>query len=269
MEVERLSANHDQVFMSFNIEHWYPLLGPTKTAQTKFLPIVRPIALKLSFLNKMMKTRNWTRERISEYLHHDELLMVAANELDKLIPSGGVFIKTSARSCKDIALHIGLKDSYRKLLSDEIKSCGNQIDEMRLRILFMEAARQVLRVTSAKDFLIACAMSDRVLGVTIPVPGDAYSQDIERALKDDFKEPFNFVVRKWMDTCPPDFVSSISSALLTAGISMLREYGEAKRYQPIHSDHLLPGPSSTFFQHSPFVAEILHERNPRPTSAVI
>jgi len=174
-EVEGLSANHDQVFMSFNIEHWYPLLGPTKTAETNFLPIVKPIALKLSFLNEMMKVRNWTREGISEYVQHDELLMATAHELDVLIPSGGAFIKTSARSCKDIALHIGLKDCYRILLSQEINSCGNQIDEMRLRILFMEAARQVLRVTSAKDFLVACAMSDRVVGVIIPVQRDTYA----------------------------------------------------------------------------------------------
>ena len=118
----------------------------------------------------MMKTRNWTREEASEYLHHDDLLTVVANGLDLLIPSGGAFIKTSARSCKDIALHIGLKDSYRKLVTKEIKSCGNGIDEMRLRILFMEAARQVLKMTSAKDFLVACAMSDRVLGGIIPVP---------------------------------------------------------------------------------------------------
>jgi hypothetical protein len=101
--------------------------------------------------------------------------MAAADELEVLIPSGGAFIKTSARSCKDIALHIGLKDCYRILLSQEINSCGNQIDEMRLRILFMEAARQVLRVTSAKDFLVACAMSDRVVGVIIPVQRDTYA----------------------------------------------------------------------------------------------
>jgi len=117
-----------------------------------------------------MKVRNWTRDGISEFVHHDELLMATADELNVLVPSGGAFIKTSARSCKDIALHIGLKDSYRKLVTKEIKSCGNGIDEMRLRILFMEAARQVLKMTSAKDFLVACAMSDRVLGVIIPVP---------------------------------------------------------------------------------------------------
>lgn len=152
--------------MSFNIEHWYPLLGPTKTAETKFLPVNKSVALKLSLLNEMRKTKGWTRDEIWDHLDQDDLLMATINELDALIPTGGSFMKTSARSCKDIALWIGLKDCYRKLLSQEIEFCGNQIDEMRLRILFMEAARHVLRFTSAKDFLVACTMSDRALGVS-------------------------------------------------------------------------------------------------------
>ena len=164
-DVEELSANHDQVFMSFNIEHWYPLLGPMRTAETSLLPIAQPVALELCFLNKMMKTEKWTRETISEYVHHSDHLSATGNELDALIPSGGAFLKTSARSCKDTALQIGLKDCYRQILSQEIESSAQEIDEMRSRILFMEAARQVLRFTSATDFLVACAMSDRVCGV--------------------------------------------------------------------------------------------------------
>lgn len=126
---------------------------------------MKSVALKLSHLDEMRKAKGWTRDEIWDHLDRDDLL-ATINELDALIPTGGAFMKTSARSCKDIALQIGLKDCYRKLLSQEIESSGNQIDEMRLRILFMEAARHVLRFTSAKDFLAACTMSDRALGVS-------------------------------------------------------------------------------------------------------
>jgi hypothetical protein len=164
--VEGLSTDHDQVFMSFNIEHWYPLLGANKTAETTFLPITKPVALALSSLHEAIKTRGLTKQDVPSLLDNDAILTRTAKDLDLLIPVEGAFIKTSARSCKDIALQIGLKNIYQQNLVSAIDSSGGkEFEEMTLRSIFMEAARDVLRFIEGKDFLVACALSNRVSGV--------------------------------------------------------------------------------------------------------
>jgi hypothetical protein len=114
-DVEGLSSDHDQIFMSFNIEHWYSVLGPTKTAATQFLPITRPAALELVALHDSLKTTPLQRQEIASCVQQNPILAHTAEELQRLIPQGGAFIKTSARSCKDIALQIGLADRYQEL----------------------------------------------------------------------------------------------------------------------------------------------------------
>lgn len=202
-DVEGLSENHDQVFMSFNIEHWYSVLGPTKTSSTTFLPLSKSTAMALSSLHNL----NLTKGEISSHIKSNEDLCKTCIELQRLISPEGSFIKTSARSCKDIALQIGLMDRYRDLLSVEITNSGSSINEMRLRSLFMEAGRQVLRFKDAHDFLVACVLSNRVSGVTTS-SDPLMAQDIERALRDDLREPLSFVIREWMPICPPEFVYS-------------------------------------------------------------
>jgi hypothetical protein len=154
-------VDHDQVFMSFNIEHWYDVLGPKKTSATTFLPFSKPTAVALSKLHDL----HLTRDEISSRIKADEDLVKTCVELQSLIHPEGSFIKTSARSCKDVALQIGLRERYRELVSTEITNSGNAIDEMRLRSLFMEAGRQVLRFQDAHDFLVSCVLSDRISGV--------------------------------------------------------------------------------------------------------
>lgn len=152
--------------MSFNIERWYHVLGPTKTAATICLPIIKPVALSLAALHDEFTTHHLTKQEISSRIQNDPILLKIATELQCLIPTEGSFIKTSARSCKDIALQIGLTDRYRELLLREIISSGKDIEEMRLRSLFMEAGRQALRFADAQDFLVACILSERVTGVS-------------------------------------------------------------------------------------------------------
>ena len=152
--------------MSFNIEHWYNVLGPTKTAKTTFLPVAHPVASALAALHDEFKAQNLTKQEILYRIQQNQSLSEPTIELQRRIAPEGSFIKTSARSCKDIALDIGLADRYRKLLEKEIASSGKEVDDMRLRSLFMEAGRQVLRFTDAKDFLVACVMSERVSGVS-------------------------------------------------------------------------------------------------------
>jgi hypothetical protein len=164
-DVEALSADHDQVFMSFNIEHWYVVLGPKKTSATTFLPLSKSMAVALSKLHDL----HLTLEEISSRIKADDDLLKTCAELQRLIHPEGSFIKTSARSCKDVALQIGLMDRYRELVSAEITKSGSAIDEMRLRSLFMEAGRQVLRFKDAHDFLVSCVLSERISGV-ISIP---------------------------------------------------------------------------------------------------
>ena len=38
-------------------------------------------------------------------------------------------------------------------------------------------------------------------------------KDIERALRDDLKEPSSFVIRDWMPICPPEFVSLLEDSI--------------------------------------------------------
>jgi hypothetical protein len=147
--------------MSFNIEHWYSVLGPTKTSATTFLPLSKSTAIALSRLYNL----NLTKGEISSHIKSDQDLSKTCMELQSFISPDGSFIKTSARSCKDIALEIGLMDRYRDLVSAEITNSGSSINEMRLRSLFMEAGRQVLRFKDAHDFLVACVLSNRVSGV--------------------------------------------------------------------------------------------------------
>jgi hypothetical protein len=161
-DVEALSVDHDQVFMSFNIVHWYDVLGPKKTSATTFLPLSKPTAVALSKLHDL----HLTREEISSRIKANEDLLQTCAELQSLIHPEGSFIKTSARSCKDVALQIGLLDRYRELVSTEITNSGNAINEMRLRSLFMEAGRQVLRFKDAHDFLVSCVLSERISGVS-------------------------------------------------------------------------------------------------------
>ncbi len=164
--MEGLSSDHDRIFMSFNIEHWYHVLGPTRTAATAFLPITNSVALELVALHDQFTTQHMTNTEISSKVQQSTVLSESAGELQRLIDPEGSFIKTSARSCKDIALQIGLTQQYRELLQNEIASSGKGIDEMRLRSLFMEAGRRVLRFINAQDFLVACVMSERVSGVS-------------------------------------------------------------------------------------------------------
>jgi hypothetical protein len=165
-EVEALSSDHDRIFMSFNIENWYHILGPTRTAATTCLPVLKLVAVSLASLHDASLTQHLTKQEILFRIQDDHILSNTAAELQSIISPGGSFIKTSARSCKDIALQIGLPDRYRQLLLEEIATSGIEIEEMRLRSLFMEAGRQVLRFTSAQDFLVACVMSERVAGVS-------------------------------------------------------------------------------------------------------
>lgn len=146
--------------MSFNIEHWYPVLGPTRTATTQFFPITKLVALELVTLHDLSQTTPLQIQEIAARIQQNPILAMVAADLQCLIPTGGAFMKTSARSCKDIALQIGLADRYRKLLTAEIALSGIRIDEMKLRSLFMEAGRQVLRFTNANDFLVACILSE-------------------------------------------------------------------------------------------------------------
>jgi hypothetical protein len=98
----------------------------------------------------------------------DESLTYACHALQLLLPKEGAFVKTSARSCKDVALGIGLEDHYRTLLRREIAQTGtHRLDEMRLRGLFMEAGRQVLKFSRADDVLCAFIQSNRVCGVSL------------------------------------------------------------------------------------------------------
>lgn len=168
-DIEALSSDHDRVFMSFNIENWYHILGPTRTAATTCLPVLKSVALSLASLHDESVTRHLTKQEILSRIHDDHILSNTAAELQRIISPGGSFIKMSARSCKDIALQIGLPDRYRELLIEEIATSGIKIEEMRLRSLFMEAGRQVLRFTNAQDFLVACVLSERVAGVSLLV----------------------------------------------------------------------------------------------------
>src|SRR5579859_6440423 len=102
--------------MSYNIEHWYSVLGPTKTAATKFLPISKPVALALVALHATMEREGFSTDEIRARISTDKILSEAADQLQELIHVNGSFIKTSARSCKDIALQIGLMDRYGELL---------------------------------------------------------------------------------------------------------------------------------------------------------
>jgi hypothetical protein len=150
--------------MSFNIEHWYPLLGPNKTSATAFYPMTQPIAQEILSLHSSLAT-TLAKDAILSTIQKNKLLTTAALEIQSLMAPGGSFMKTSARSCKDIALEIGLLDRYRELLGTEIGDHGQRIDEMRLRSLFMEAGRLVLRFTDAHEFLVACVLSERICGV--------------------------------------------------------------------------------------------------------
>lgn len=151
--------------MSFNIEHWYPVLGPLKTSPTTFLPIPKPLAQEIMSLHGSLVSGTLTKESLHTIVRENIILSTAAAELQKFIPPEGSFLKTSARSCKDVALEIGLLEHYKTLLANEIISTGNYIDDMRLRTLFMESARQVLRFTTAESFLISCILSERICGV--------------------------------------------------------------------------------------------------------
>ena len=164
--MEALSSDHDRIFMSFNIEHWYNVLGPTRTATTSFLPITNPVASKLAAEHDQFITQHFSKAEIISRIQENAVLSEAASELQRLIPVEGSFIKTSARSCKDVAVQMGLTLRYRELLENEIALSGKEIDEMKLRSLFMEAGRRVLRFINAKDFLVACVMSERVSGVS-------------------------------------------------------------------------------------------------------
>jgi hypothetical protein len=163
--VEELSEDHDQVFMSFNIEHWYPVLGPSKTSATYFHPVTNPVAQKILALHASLVTEARTKKSILSNVKKDIVLSTTASQIQRLMAPEGSFMKTSARSCKDIALEIGLLDQYRALLLNEMTAHGKQVDDMRLRSLFMEAGRQVLCFTTAQDFLVACILSERVCGV--------------------------------------------------------------------------------------------------------
>jgi len=153
--------------MSFNIERWYPVLGPTKTAETAFLPVKKPVALALSALHEEYTCNLMTKDDILSRIQGDPVLSEAMADIQHLISPEGSFMKTSARSCKDIALDIGLAERYRVLLQEKMEtSQTNLLDEMVLRSIFMEAGRQVLRFTNAKDFLFACVLSERISGVS-------------------------------------------------------------------------------------------------------
>lgn len=167
-DVEGFSSDHDQVFMSFNIERWYPLLGPTRTASTTFLPITAPVASFLVSLHEQFNSGRLRKEDIQRRLLEEDKIAVVAEELQAIIQEGGSFMKTSARSCKDISLETGLKEGYHELLAAEVKAMGLKVNEMRLRSLFMEAGRQVLKFPTSLDFLAACVMSRRVHGVILP-----------------------------------------------------------------------------------------------------
>jgi hypothetical protein len=147
---------------ALSVDHWYDVLGPKKTSATTFLPLSKPTAVALSKLHDL----HLTREEISSRIKANEDLLQTCAELQSLIHPEGSFIKTSARSCKDVALQIGLLDRYRELVSTEITNSGNAINEMRLRSLFMEAGRQVLRFKDAHDFLVSCVLSERISGVS-------------------------------------------------------------------------------------------------------
>ena len=163
--MEGLSSDHDQVFMSFNIEHWYPLLGPTRTAYTTLLPITAAVANCLVSLHEDFKSGHLPQEDISGRLLQDPEIAMVVEELQELIQEGGSFMKTSARSCKDVSLEIGLKERYREVLATEVKACGTKLNDMKLRSLFMEAGRKVLKFNKSLDFVVACVMSRRVHGV--------------------------------------------------------------------------------------------------------
>lgn len=154
--------------MSFNIEHWYPVLGPSKTSATTFHPIPRPVAQEILSIHSSLVSGLLAKESLHTIIKENEILRTMTAELQKLIAPEGSFLKTSARSSKDVALEIGLLDYYRQLLLIEISNHGTKIEEMRLRTLFMDAGRQVLCFTTAESFLISCILSNRICGVSIP-----------------------------------------------------------------------------------------------------
>ena len=156
--------------MSFNIEHWYPVLGPSKTSATTFYPIPRPVAQEIISLHTSLVAGVLPKKSLRTIVRAMQIFQTMAAELQKLIAPKGSFIKTSARSSKDVALETGLLNYYRGLLLDEISRHGIKINEMKLRTLFMHSGRQVLRFITAESFLIACILSNRICGVCLPVP---------------------------------------------------------------------------------------------------
>lgn len=148
--------------LNIGITYW----GRQELQKTSFLPIKNPVALQLAAQHEQFTAQRFTKEEIISRIQENPVLSEAVAELQRLIPEEGSFIKTSARSCKDVAVQIGLTQRYRELLENEITSSGKEIDEMKLRSLFMEAGRRVLRFTNAKDFLVACVMSERVSGAS-------------------------------------------------------------------------------------------------------
>ena len=62
-DIEGLSPDHDRIFMSFNIEHWYNALGPTRTATTSFLPIMNPVASEFAAQHDQFTTQHFTKQK--------------------------------------------------------------------------------------------------------------------------------------------------------------------------------------------------------------
>lgn len=195
--------------MSFNIEHWYPLLGPTRTAETTFIPITASVTGCLISLYEQFNSGVLREEDIRARLLQEAEIAKVVGELQGLIQEGGSFMKTSARSCKDVAVKICLKERYHSLLTAEVKTTGQKIDDMRLRSLFMEAGRQVLKFHDSLDFLAACVMSHRIHGVPVSHTDRLIGQDLKRGLEDSLQSPLSFVVREWMPSCPPELVFPI------------------------------------------------------------
>src|SRR5579859_219059 len=162
--------------MSFNIEHWYPVLGPSKTSATTFHPILKTVAQEIMSLHTSLVTGILPKESLHTIVRENKILQTMAAELQKSIAPDGSFIKTSARSSKDVALETGLLDYYRHLLLQEISSHGIKIKEMKLRTLFMESGRQVLRFMTAESFLISCILSNRICGVSLLLPLPRYHE---------------------------------------------------------------------------------------------
>jgi hypothetical protein len=79
--------------MSFNIEHWYHVLGPSRTFATSFLAIDKSTALALTALHALVKAQSLTEGELSSQIMSNPVLSRTSADLQKLIDPEGSFVK--------------------------------------------------------------------------------------------------------------------------------------------------------------------------------